>query len=118
MINGLRSRVRPQMRADEQHRMVLQVLPDARQIGANLNAKRAQMCRRTDPGAHQQRRRLDCAATQNDLASTEFPFGTRDRCLDSNGAAALEQNSLHNRLRRDRQILSPPRRGIKVADGG
>ena len=60
------------MRADEQHRMVLQVLSDARQVGAHRRSRATAVRRRTDPGAQQQRRRLDAAAAQDDFARAEL----------------------------------------------
>ena len=47
--------------------MVLQVFPD-RQIGHRLDADRAQMIGRADAGQHQQLRRIERAAAQDDLA--------------------------------------------------
>ena len=49
------ARLRPQMRADEKYRVVLQILSDPWQIGAHLDAERTQVGRRPNTGAHQQR---------------------------------------------------------------
>jgi len=42
--------------------MVLQVLPDARQLAHHLDALRAQFVRRADAGQHQHLRRAEGAA--------------------------------------------------------
>ena len=72
-------RVRPQMRADEQHRVVLQIASDAGQVGAHIDAERAQIIGRADPGAHQHRGRLERAGAENDLPRAEFAMLRRRR---------------------------------------
>jgi DNA polymerase-4 len=58
------------MRADEDEGMILQVLADARKVGDDGDGVFGQMPARTDAGAHQDRRRMDRAAGQDDRPVT------------------------------------------------
>src|SRR2546421_6168449 len=104
------------MRADEQHWMVLQVLSDAAEIRANLDAERTQVCRGPNTGAHQQRGRLNAAAAKNDLACAEFARRPRNGRLHPYGAIALEDDLQNHRLRKNCKVFPLPRRGIEITD--
>ena len=56
------SGMRLQKRRHRRRRVILQTLPDAGQRHAHVDPHIAQMPNRTDPGAHQMRRRMDSAA--------------------------------------------------------
>ena len=64
--------LRAQMRADEQHRMVLQVLSDAGQVGAHRDPERPQVRRRADPERISSVGDWMPPAAQDDLARHEF----------------------------------------------
>ena len=60
-------------------RMVLQVRPDAGKIDRNLDAMTAQLVRGADSGQHEQLRRVERAARQDDLAGRLYlPLARRD----------------------------------------
>ena len=111
------ARLGTQMRADEQHRdgsadsVRRRAGPRAPRLPTRL-----QMLRRPDAGAHQQRRRLDAAAAQDDFAGAEFARRARHRGLHADGAPAVEDDLRGDRARQDRQVLAPARRGIEIAD--
>ena len=51
------------MGGEEQERVILQVLPDARQVDDDRDAEPLKIGRRSDPGAHQERGRVQRAGT-------------------------------------------------------
>ena len=98
--------------------MVLQALPDARQMVHDRHAELADMLLRPDAGQHQQLRRVDGAAAQDDFAR-----GGRGADLavapepHADGAPAFEQDLLGQRPGDDAQIGALHRRA-QIADGG
>ncbi len=109
-------RVRTQMRADEQHRMVLQIAPDARQVRAHIDAMLAQMIGGPDPGAHQHRGCLDRAGAEDDFACAEFALLAVDGRGHAARALSVEQQLRNIRAGRDRQVRPRAHRRIEIAD--
>ena len=102
----------------DQHReMVLQVLAD-RQIDHRLDADRAQMIGRADAGQHQDLRRVERAAAEDDLA---LGVGVKRLAalliVDAGGALALHGDARDMGAHLDREIL-PLHRRMQIADRG
>ncbi len=64
---------------------------DSRQVGADLDAERAQIARRADAGAQQMRRRVDRAGAEDHLAGAEFDLPPADRGAHADAGGAVEQ---------------------------
>ena len=85
--------------------MVLQVLPDPRQVGHHRDSVALQMVGRPDAGQHQQLRRVDGAAGQDHLTAGHGGAEVASLAvLDAGGAAALEQHPRRHGAGLDRQI--------------
>src|SRR5690348_1435199 len=98
--------------------MVLQALADPGQVLHERDPERRQMLLRPDPRQHQELRRVDGAAAQDDLASGacfELPAAPPER--DADGAAALEEDLVAERLGHDLQI-APLHRRPQIPDCG
>src|SRR5204862_502555 len=103
-------------------RVVHQPLPDTRQIGAHLDAEIHQRPGRPDAGAQQVRRRMDRAGADDDFApgliDAELGLRPFDERLDADAAGALEEQLGNLRRGRDRQVRTPPRAAVELADRG
>ena len=78
------------MRAHENNRMVLQIAANAGQIGHHLDAERAQLRRRADPGTQQEGRRVNGAGANNDFAALDIAASAISHHRNAGGAAAVE----------------------------
>ena len=114
----LLARAAPQMRRDEQKRMVLQIAPDAAQVGNDINAEPAQFVRGADPGAQQKCRRMNGAGAQRDLAGVKIPLRTVDPRGDADEPLSFKQQSGHGRAGEDLEIFAGTHRGIEIAHRG
>ena len=98
--------------------MVHQALADALEAHQHRNAHVAEMPDRADAGAQQMRRRVDRAAREDHLAAAELLLAAVDHRLDADAARALEQQLLHLRVGRDRQVGALARLAIEIAHRG
>ncbi len=98
--------------------MVLQVLADARPVGDDIDAERAQFRRRTDARELQELRRIDRPAAKNDLAPrANLMLASIAPVLDADGAAPLEGDLRRERVRDDLEVAAFHRRA-KIGVGG
>src|SRR5262249_25908272 len=79
--------IRVLKQTDEHDGMVGEILPDAGQIRAHLDADLAQVRGRPDARPHQERGRMHAAGGEDDLARAEFPRLAADPCADADDAA-------------------------------
>ena len=98
--------------------MVHQALADAGEARQHRNAHVPEVPDRSDPGAQQMRRRMDRAAREDDLAAAELLLAAIDQRLDADALRAFEQQLLHLRLGRNRQVGALARRAIEIAHRG
>src|SRR5262245_65308591 len=96
--------------------MVGEIFADAGEIGTHLDAEPAQVPRRPDAGAHQERRRMYAAGGEDDLARAQPPLLTLDPRADADDAAAVEQQAGRGGAVDDGQITARANRRVEVAD--
>jgi len=102
------------VKPDANQRMLLQIGPDARPIRHNGNAVLAQVLRGADAGAHEERRRMERAARDDDLAARDALAPAIARNLHGDCALALELNALDETLWQDAEVLTKPRRAVEI----
>ncbi len=95
-------------RADIQ--MVLQVRADGSIVHFDANALRAQLFGRADARQHQQLRRIQRAAAQDDLRALGALKAAVTAIFDTDGASVREQHAFGGRVRDHREVLSLARR--------
>src|SRR5215472_2189246 len=66
------ARIAPQVKADKEQRMVLQVGADTRTIDEHVDTDGLEMLCRSDAGLHEHGRRMDAASTEDHLAGTKL----------------------------------------------
>ena len=84
--------------------MIHQTLADAGEAHHDRNAHLLQMADRSDAGAQQMRRRMNCTAREDDLATAEFLFPSIDQRLHADALRALEQQLPDLRVGRYGQV--------------
>src|ERR1700681_1759732 len=85
--------VRMLQQADEDDGVIGEVLADAREIRAHLDAELAQVRRRSDARSQQEGGRMDAAGGQNDLARAKLSLLAADPGSNAGDAAALEREA-------------------------
>ena len=98
--------------------MIHQALADACKTHQDRNAHVLQVSDRADAGAQEMRRRMDRAAGEHDFAAAELLLPAVDHCLHADALRALEQQLLHLRVGRDRQVGALARVAIEIAHRG
>ena len=92
-----------------EQRMVAEILSDARQIRCDMDTERAEIVRRADAGAHEERGAAVRARRDDHLVGGDRLGGRRQ--LDADRARALEKDAVDQDAAADRQVRSRPRRG-------
>ena len=91
--------------------MVLQVAADTRQVGHHRHGQRAELVGRPDAGQHQQLRRVDGAAAEDDLAGgPRLADLAALAILDADRAVLLEQHPPRQRACLDGEVRPLHRR--------
>ena len=98
--------------------MVHQALADAGEARQHRNPHVPEMPDRADAGAQQMRRRMDRAGREDDFAAAELLLAAIDQRLDADALRAFEQQLLHLRVGRDRQVGALARGAIEIAHRG
>ena len=93
----------------ENHRVVLQVLPNARHIGEHTNPVLLKMLGRPDTRKHQQLRRYDGSCRQDHLARAHLEHLSTRLSNYPNGPSALDNDPVHPAVRPDSQVQPVPR---------
>ena len=101
---------------DRREHVVVQVAPDAGQVGDDVDPEAAELVGRADAREQQQLRRLDRAGADDDLALGADPL---DRAvpddLDADAARALEEQPLRVRAGQHGEVRASRRRGARNA---
>src|SRR4051794_40953155 len=84
--------------------MIHQALADTFKSHQDGNAHVPELTDRTNAGAQEVRRRMDCAAGENDLAAAEFLLPSVDDSLDADALRAFEQQFPDLGVGGDREI--------------
>jgi hypothetical protein len=100
--------------ADRRRDVVLEILSHAPERNPDRNAVGAELLGIADPGQHQQLRRVDRAAGENDLAiRARDPGLAAPDVFDADGAMSLEHHPGSERSHLDREV-GPLQRGTKI----
>src|SRR2546428_11986368 len=98
--------------------MVLQVLADPGALDRDRDALRAECRGVADPRQHQELRRVDDAAREDDLALRPGGAGgTTSQIFDADGAAVFEDDARGERAGLDREV-GPAERRTQIGFGG
>lgn len=103
-----------EMGADPDQRMILEVAPDARQVGDRRDAEPGQLARRSEARTQQQRRRMDGAGRDHDLARFEANGRAIQPRPDRDRPASVELDAFDERLREHAQIRPQPCRVVEI----
>ena len=113
-IRPLRAEFRLQGHAGAQDRMVHQVLADSRQVLPHGDAERLERAGGADARAHQDGGAVDRAGAKHDFLRGDILPRVAEAHAHTGGAAALEEDAVHQRAATDGEI-GPASRGLQVA---